>query len=211
MPSPLESASCAVRRTLLPALTPVLLLTQISGCGRGATDGTPPLPLTALSRIDVRVDGDTLLLGDSIVATVRGVNRLGDVLPLDAVTWVSSDTGVGSVSSTGTLRGRNVGTIRLDAQSAGVVGTRTVRVVPRGVRVRLVVADTVEVVDAPQLTAEVETLAGTRLTEVAPRFASADTLIAKVQATAVGTATVRPLLPGATDLLAIVGRDTTRR
>ncbi len=192
-------------------MAPALLALSLAACGKGATDSTPPLPLTSVSRVDVQVAGDSVLIGDSVTATVRGVNRLGDVLPLPSVTWASTDTSTGSVSAEGTLRGRNVGSIRLTAQAAGVVGARTIRVVSRGVRVRLVAPDTMELIDAPRLSSEVETLAGERLTEVAPRFATADASIATVEATGVGVATVRPLLPGVTDLLAIVGRDTTRR
>lgn len=183
----------------------------ITSCGRGATDSTPPLPLTTVARVDVQVDGDSLLLGDSVLVTARAVNRVGDVLPLTSITWSSSDSGVGAVSDSGRLRARNVGTIRIDALAAGVVGTRTVRVVPRNVRVRLLAPDTVQLVDAIQLTSEVETAAGVRLAEVAPRFASADTTIVRVQPTGVGLASVRALLPGTADLLAIIGRDTTRR
>ena len=181
------------------------------GCGRGATDSTPPLPLTAVSRINVQLVGDSVLLGDTVQATATGVNRIGDVLPLSATVWASSDSSVLSVSAGGLVRARNVGTIRLDAMATGVVGFRTVRVVSRPYRVKLVVPDTVELVDAIQLASEVETTTGVRLSEVAPRFSSSDSSIARVSPTGVGTATVQALAPGATDLLAVIGRDTTRR
>lgn len=209
VPSPFEIASPRTGRALLP----VMLATAfaMTSCGRGATDSTPPLPLTAVARVDLQVAGDSLLLGDSVLVTARAVNRVGDVLPLASITWSSTDSGVGAVTDSGRLRARNVGTIRIDALVAGAVGTRTVRVVPRSVRVRLLAPDTVQLVDAIQLASEVETAAGVQLAAVAPRFASADTAIVRVQQTGIGVAIVRALLPGTTDLLAIIGRDTTRR
>lgn len=180
-------------------------------CGRGLTDSTPPLPLTAVARIDIETPADTLLLGDSLTARVRAVNREGTVLSIAAPVWSSTDSSVGVVSDSGVLRARNVGTLRLDAQAAGVVGTRTIRVVPRAVRVRLLAPDTTAITDDAALLVEVETLAGVRLVEVAPRLASADTTIARLLSLGSGRASIRAVAPGTTDLLAIIGRDTTRR
>lgn len=181
-----------------------------AACGGGATE-VPPLPLTAVARIDVQVAGDSVLLGDTLQAVARGVNRVGDVLPLASIIWATTDSGVISVSDAGVIRARNIGSIRLDAASAGVVGTRIIRVVTRPVRVTLSAPDTVELVDQIQLSSRVEASAGGLLAEVAPRFASADSSIARVQQTGVGRATVQALRLGSTDLLAVIGRDTTRR
>jgi len=180
-------------------------------CGRGATDSTPPLPLTAVARIDIETSADTVLLGDSLVARARAVNREGTVLSIAPPVWSSTDSSVGAVSDSGVLRARNVGTLLLDAKAAGVVGTRTIRVVPRAVRVRLVAPDTTLITDDAALQTEVETLAGVRLAEVAPRLAVADTTIARLLSAGTGRASIRALAPGSTDLLAIIGRDTTRR
>ncbi len=207
MPSPSESVSRALRNALLPAACAAFL----AGCGKGATDSTPPLPLTAVSRIDVQLTGDSLLLGDTVQAVATGVNRVGDVIVLAGTVWSSTDSSVLAVGSGGMVRARNVGTITLAAMADGVVGSRNVRVVSRPYRVTLVAPDTVELIDAIQMASQVETATGVRLGEVAPRFSSADTTIARVQQTGVGTATVRALAPGATDLLAVIGRDTTRR
>ncbi len=206
MPSPSESAS----RALPTALRFVALALGVAACGGGATDA-PPLPLTTLTRLDVQVDGDTVLLGDTVQAVARGVNRVGDVLALVGTRWSTTDTNVISVSDGGVIRARNVGSIQLAAASAGALGTRTIRVVSRAVRVTLQAPDSVELVDQIQLVSRVETTAGQPLAEVAPRFGSTDTSVARVQPVGVGTATVEAVRPGSTTLLAIIGRDTTRR
>ena len=57
----------------------------MGACGRGATDSTPPLPLTTVTRLDLGLAVDTVLVGDSLSAAVRGFNREGTVLPLSVV------------------------------------------------------------------------------------------------------------------------------
>ena len=122
----------------------------------------------------MQLDGDSVLVGDSVAAVARAVNREGTVVSPATLVWSTSDSSVGSVSVTGTLRARNVGSFRLDVLADGVVGTKAVRVVPRSLRVRLVAPDTADIVDDIQVVAEVETTAGVRLLEVAPRFSVAD-------------------------------------
>ena len=178
-------------------------------CGHGATDAPLP-PLTAAARVDVQLDSDSVLVGDSVSAVARGVNREGTVVSLATVVWSSSDSSVGSISTGGVLRARNIGSIRLDVLADGIVGTRTIRVVPRSLRVRLVAPYTSEIIEDIQVLVEVETPAGVRLPEVAPRFSIADPGIATIAAVGVGKARVTPTIAGSTDLLAIIGRDTTR-
>lgn len=187
------------------------LALSASACGKGATDSTPPLPLTAVSRVEVQLPADSVLLGDSVAATLRAVNREGRVVSASSIVWSTTDSTIGAVTGSGTLRARNVGTVRLDVLADGIVGNRTVRVVPRTVRVTLVAPDSAELIDAITLSSVVETTVGVRLAEVAPRFAVSDSSIARITPTGVGTASVRALAPGSTDLLAIIGRDTTRR
>ena len=205
MPSPPESVSRVLRSALRAGAIAAILV----GCGRGATDAT--LPLNVVARINVQVAGDSVLLGDTLRALASGVTRLGDVVTLATTAWASADSSVISVSAGGLLRARNVGTVRLEARVAGVVGFRNVRIVSRPHRVKLVAPDTVELIDVIQLASEVETTSGVRLPEVAPRFAVADSSIARVRPTGVGSATVQALSPGVTDLLAMIGSDTTRR
>ena len=206
MPSPPESAL----RALQTALWLVALLVGVAACDSGATD-VPALPLTTITRIDVQVAGDSVVLGDTVQAGARGVNRVGDVLPLTSTRWSTTDSSVLSVSEGGVIRARNVGAIQLAAASGAAVGTRTIRVVSRPVRVTMQAPDSVELVDQVQLVSRVETATGQLLAEVAPRFASTDTSVARVQPVAVGTAAVEAVRPGSTTLLAIIGRDTTRR
>lgn len=202
------ASEVARRARRLASVTCGLALTLVS-CGRGATD-SPPLPETGVSRVEVRLDADSVLVGDSLAATARGVNRDGVVLVLATIVWSTTDSSIGAVTAGGVLRARNVGTVRLDVLADGAVGSRTIRVVPRPLRVRVIAPDTAELIDDIRLSTEVQTVAGVRLSEVAPRFASVDTSVAKVRATAVGQARVIASLPGVTELLAIVGRDTSR-
>ncbi|MBC7842150.1 MAG: hypothetical protein H7099_07550 [Gemmatimonadaceae bacterium] len=155
---------------------------------------------------------DSVLVGDSIVATVKGVNREGVTVALSVVVWSSTDSSVVSVSTGGVLRARNVGTVRVEVIADGVVGTKSVRIVPRdAMRVRVIAPDTAQLSDVIDVSTHVETADGVALTEVAPRFAVLDRTIATITPSAVGRARVSPLAVGSTTLLAIVGRDTTRR
>jgi Pilus formation protein N terminal region len=187
------------------------VLVSAVACGGGSTDSTPPLPLTTVTRLELQVGADSVLVGDSLVATARGFNREGTVISLSTIVWSTPDSSIGSASPSGVLRARNVGTVRLDALAAGAVGSRTIRVVPRPLRLRMQAPDTVELVDEIQLLTQVETTAGVPLPEVAPRIAVSDTSIARAIPFDLARARVIATRPGTTDLLAIVGRDTTRR
>ena len=190
--------------TTLLALTPV-------ACGSGATD-VPLPPSTAAARVEVQLDADSVLVGDSLSATAKGVNRDGATVPLAIVVWSSSDSTIGAISSSGVLRARNVGSFRVEVIGDGIVGVRVVRVATRAsLRIRVVAPDTAQLVDDVQVTTLVETATGQRLAEVAPRFAVADQAIATITPVAVGAARLTPSAAGSTELLAIVGRDTTRR
>ncbi len=189
---------------------PLALALGAAACGGGSTD-VPQLPLTAVARIDVQVDGDSVLLGDTLQAVARGVNRIGDVLTLSGTQWTTTDSSVLAVGEGGVVRARNIGSIRIEAASGGVVGARTIRVVTRPLRVTLVAPDSVELADQSFVSARVETTTGVPLAEVAPRFTSTDTSVARVVAVGVSTATIAALRPGSTTLLAVIGRDTTRR
>jgi hypothetical protein len=187
------------------------VLCALASCGKGATDSTPPLPLTTVTRIEVQLAADSVLVGDSLMASARGLNRDGAAITLSAIVWSTTDSSIGAVSGGGVLRGRNIGTVRVDALADGALGSRTVRVVPRPLRVRVIAPDTSQLVDEIQISAEVQSVAGLPLPEVAPRFAVADTSIATVATIGIGRARVTGRQVGGTDLLAIIGRDTTRR
>lgn len=205
MPSPSE----AVRSTSRRWGGLVALAIGVWACGKGATDAQPPL--TNVARIEVQLEADSVLVGDSLAASARGTNREGTVIPLATVVWSTTDSSVGAVTAGGVLRARNVGSVRLEVLADGAVGSRTVRVVPRALRVRMLSPDTVQLIDEIQISSDVQTPTGVRLSEVAPRFSAADTSVAKVLPTGVGQARVIASLPGITDLLAVIGRDTTRR
>lgn len=192
--------------------SPWLLGFVLAGCGgSGGTDVPDPSP-TAVARVEVQVPADTLVVGDSVSATLRAVNARGDVVTPATVVWSSSDSGTAAVTPGGVLRGRNVGTMRLEVAAGSAVGVKTIHVVPRAaMRLRLVAPDTVRIDAALEVQSVAETAAGVALAEVAPRFASSDTNVATVEAVAPGRAAVRLVGPGAADLLAVVGRDTTRR
>ncbi len=189
----------------------VALAGLIVSCGKGATDA-PQSPLTAAARVEVQLPTDSVLVGDSVTATAKGVNREGVTVPLASLVWSSSDSSVGSVSTGGVLRARNVGTVRVDVIGDGVVGTKAVRIVPRvAMRVRVLAPDTAQLSDDIQISTQIETADGVALPEVAPRFAVSDRGIATITQSAIGKAKLVPASAGSTTLLAIIGRDTTRR
>ena len=200
-----------MNRVVLRATGLVALALAVASCGKGATDSTPPVPLTTVVGIDLVADADSLLVGDSLVVTARGVNREGTVLPLANIVWTTTDSGVGAITPNGVVRGRNIGTIRIDAQALGAAGGRPIRIVPRPLRVRLLAPDTVQLVDVVEVSTEIETTAGLRLTEIAPRLAVTDTTVAQLVPVGLGRATLQLVGPGRTELLAVIGRDTTRR
>ncbi len=206
MPSPLESVCGALPSLAAPLL--FALLTQ--ACGKSSTDA-PQQPLTTVVRVDVQLDGDSALVGDSVTATARGVNREGGFVALTTVVWSSADTSIESISAGGVLRARNVGSVKIDVIGDGVVGSKIVRVVPRLLVVRVVAPDTAQLVDDVPISVDVRTPTGVRLAEVAPRFALSDPSVATLNLIAVGKATLTPIAPGGVDLLAVIGKDTTRR
>lgn len=208
MPSPSEAVQSTAWRG---AVTGLVACASLASCGQGATDSTPPLPLTTVARVEVQLDADTILVGDSLSATARGLNREGTVLSLATIVWSTADSSIGSVTAAGVIRARNIGNVRLDALIGGAVGSRTVRVVPRSIRVRVVAPDTAELGDEIQVRTEVETADGVALPAVAPRLSVSDTSIATLALTDVGRARIQSIRPGTTDLLAVIGRDTTRR
>jgi hypothetical protein len=207
VPSPPEAVARAPWRGAVASLFGAALLS----CGKGATDSTPPLPLTTVTRVELQLDADSILVGDSATATARGLNREGTVLPLSTTLWSTADSSIGSVTADGVLRARNVGTVQLDARIGGAVGSRTIRVVPRPLRIRLVAPDTAQLFEELQLRAEVETANGVALPGVAPRLSVSDTTIVALSVTDVGRARLLLRRPGTADLLAVVGRDTTRK
>lgn len=161
-------------------------------------------------RIEIEAAADSVLLGDSLTVAARALNSAGVVLNVGPVLWSSPDSGVLSVSD-GVLRGRNVGTVTVTARLGDVVGSRTIRVASRPNRVRMVAPDTALAVTDIDVTAQVETEAGLALPVAAARFAIADTAIAQITVREVGHVRVKALTAGTTDVLAIIGGDTTRR
>ena len=196
---------------MLPRLAARLVCaTLLAACAKSTTDA-PQQPLTVAMRVDIRLESDSALVGDSVFATARGVNREGGVVPLTTVVWSSADSSLGSISVVGVLRARNVGSVRIDVIGDGVVGSKTVRVVPRPLVVRVVAPDTAQLVDDVSVSVDVQTTEGVRLQEVAPRFALSDPTVATLTTVGVGKAILTPTIPGSADLLAVIGRDTTRR
>ncbi len=196
---------------MLPRLAaPLVFAWLAAACGKSSTDAPQP-PLTAAVRVEVQIDGDSALVGDTVTATARGVNRDGGVVALTTVVWSSADTTVESISAGGVLRARNVGSVKIEVIGDGIVGSKIVRVVPRPLVVRVVAPDTAQLVDDVPISVDVRTTAGVLLAEVAPRFGLSDPSVATLSLIAVGKAILTPIVPGSTDLLAVIGKDTTRR
>ena len=196
---------------MLPRLAALLMCaTLAAACGKTSTDA-PQQPLTAAVRVDVQLDGDSVLVGDTVQMTARGVNREGGVVSLATVFWSTTDSSVGSISVGGVLRARNVGSVKIEVIGDGIVGSKTVRVTARPLVVRLVTPDTAQLVDDIPVSVDIRTATGAPLAEVAPRLGLSDASIATLTTVSVGHATLVPITPGTADVLAIIGKDTTRR
>jgi hypothetical protein len=194
-----------------PRLIPCVIALIAVACSPGAADLPPTASTGGLSRIDIAVAAESLLIGDSVLAAARGTRSDGSSVSLAQLTWLTTDSTVGAVSGEGMIRARNVGSVVIGARSGDVTGERTVRVVPRALRVRLVAPALTPVFGEFQLSVDVETQAGVKLAAVSPRFGIADTSVASVVPSGIGRARVTANRTGTTELLAIIGADTTRR
>ena len=205
------SSAVANRRGAGSTLLAALALAGLAACRDGATEAKRPVDPTAVVRVEIVAQADTIALGDSVVVSARALNSAGVEVAGSVPVWTSPDSTVLSVSGAGVLRGRNVGAVRLEVMVNGVVGTRTLRVASRAIRVRMVAPDTAQVVTQHDVSVDVETAAGLALPGVAPRLVVVDTSIATLTTVAAGRGRLSTLRPGRTEWLAIIGRDTTRR
>src|SRR5262245_62419158 len=127
-------------RPLVRFLSATSVLAIIS-CGGGET-GPPPHVLTTVS---VVVTPASVQAGQTAAATASGADQNGAPMTLAGVQWSTSNPGIATVTSSGSITAVDVGTVQIIATSGGKTGqaaltvTRavvaSVRVTPSTIRV----------------------------------------------------------------------------
>jgi uncharacterized protein YjdB len=147
------------------------------------------LPATA----DIEVGGTAAL-----TATVK--DAVGAVVPDAVVTWMSSNVAVATVSTSGIVTGRAVGTAIVSATSGGHTGSASITVGPAPVASVVLQPSsvTLEPGEAVTLTVVTKSVDGTVLTGRAVTFTSGNSGIARISSDGVVTA----VAPGSTTITA---------
>ncbi|HEX2780582.1 MAG TPA: Ig-like domain-containing protein [Gemmatimonadaceae bacterium] len=167
----------------------------VSGGVPGATPPPPPPPPPAPSvyAVNVSAPRTTLLVGDGVQLAATAVDSAGNPVAGSTIAWASSDTTVASVSTSGYVAARRIGTATVSASSGGRSGSvvMTVSQVPvRRVTVTAPVS-TLHPTQTTQLTATLADSAGNVLTGRAVAWSSSASGVATVSSsglvTAVGT------------------------
>ena len=159
----------------------------------------PPNP--TVGSVTVAPPSARLPVGTTIdlVATVRDIN--GNILPVQPVTWQSSDDAIASVSATGRVTAHAVGAVTISASAAGISGTSAVTVDPAPpIPVSSVVVSpasaTIQIGGTAQLAAVARDAAGNALTGRAIGWSSGNEGVATVdqsglvRAVSAGTVTI---------------------
>ncbi|MCC6430794.1 MAG: Ig-like domain-containing protein, partial [Gemmatimonadaceae bacterium] len=162
----------------------------------------------------------TVIAGQSrdLVATLR--DGTGAVITGRTVQWTSTNNTVAVVSSTGRVRGVAPGTVRIDANTDGVIGSATIVVVPVPIATIGVSlgSPSLLVGATTQATAVARDSVGGLLTGRAVVWSSSNPAVATVSAggvvtaVALGTASIRATsegVTGATSVSVVVGLPTT--
>ncbi len=153
-----------------------------------ATVTVLPEIIHVLTAITVSPSIATLIPGNTRTFTALPRDQFGN--PIAAtVSWSSSNTTVGTISSTGVFTARAAGTATITAASGGVSGTATVTVSLRTMTVSEARVNTTLIVSGLPPGAEIEFI----LNGGVPVFAIAD---------AAGTAKYLPLLEGSLEIIA---------
>jgi Bacterial Ig-like domain (group 2) len=92
----------------------------------GVTVLAPPPPTVASVTVSPTTANATA--GNSVQLTATAWDASGNVVPGAAVSWTSSNTGVGTVSGTGLVQALTVGTVIISATSGGHVATASVKI-----------------------------------------------------------------------------------
>lgn len=178
----------------------ILSCALVVGCGGGG-GGEPagPPPPAAVSTVSVEPTALTLLVGaaQALVATPR--DAAGSALSGRSVTWLSGNTAVASVSSTGTVTGVTAGTTTITATSEGRSGSAQVTVLaPVASVVVSPATSSIGVGGTTTLTAVTLDASGASLTGRSVTWTSSNTGVASVS----GAGTVTALAPGSVTITA---------
>ena len=128
-------------RTTLQDPWPLIGLLALLGCGGG--DGpTGPVP-APLSRITITPAAVSLAPGETAALTATGEDSQGRVVSTGALTWISSNPAVATVSSGGVVTGVTDGSAVIRASAGGITGTADASIFSLAVAEEVVVVDSV--------------------------------------------------------------------
>lgn len=96
----------------------------LMACGGGSSEPVVPV----LDRLEPRVTPASVRVGQTAQASATAYDRSGQVMPTPRVTWVSSNSAVVTVDSTGLVRGVAVGTATVVGSAGTVLGSAVVTV-----------------------------------------------------------------------------------
>lgn len=183
----------------------LIFVAGMLACSGATTDSVAP-PDTAPTAIVITPGSPAVILGSQLTLQAEVHDASGQIVTGATIFWSSSDTGVVTVSSTGLVTGKSVGTAQVAASSAGHSALVAVQVVPIPVAsvavlpaaAALTVGGTVTL-QAVTYAADGTTLTGRRVVwaSSAPQVATVDTS-GTVTAVTAGTATITGTSEGKT-------------
>lgn len=197
----------SLRRALHPAspklrvhrrLPPVHRASVVLALGfLAACDSGPSGPQIASVRVDS--PAPAVILGETLTLEAVPLDPRGEPISGLSATWSSTASEVLEVNAQGVATGRSVGSAVVRAEVNGVVGSRTLEVVPVPVASIEVIPDPVELVRGTELQVEVvlRSAAGEVLEDRVVIFSSSNSQIAsvsvggRVQGVRTGTATLQ--------------------
>ena len=158
----------------------------------GSASGTATVTVAQqVSAVAVTPAADTLLVGDTLRLAAEATDANGHAAEQADLTWASSNAAVGTVDTTGLVRGVGAGAVEITATAGGVAGGAALVVVPLPPATVELTPDTVFLA-APGVTArlmaEVRDRLGRTIEDETVAWASADTLVAVVDSGGLVTA-----------------------
>lgn len=183
----------------------LIFVAGMLACSGAATDSVAP-PDTTPAAIVITPSSPAVILGSQLTLQAQVHDANGQIVTGATVFWSSSDTGVVTVSPTGLITGKTVGTAQVAASSAGHSAIVAVQVVPIPVAAVSVLPAAAALTVGGTVTLQAVTYAGdgTTLTRRrvvwasgAPQVATVDTS-GTVTALTAGTATITGTSEGKT-------------
>ena len=177
----------------------LLLLTQ-TACSKDSPTGPQAPSRVTVTPASVSLSGT----GQTVQLSAAVIDRNGSAITGIAVTWASSNASVATVSPTGLVTARQVGSATITATSGGVSGQALVTVeAPVATRIELSVTDSLMTAlgQTRRIRARVIDQTGFPLTGTSLVWSSTDTTVATVDSTGLVTATGQ----GEADITAFAG------